>query len=154
MAEVLVTADDDEESYTSLTAVDDEQSSQSEHFEQGADTLENQEEDDDLDDCLNIEVIHSEASDVIQRKKFKHSCSLCSFKSQRESHFLRHLALHDKSSTIYRCDQCTFSTLRFMHLRKHQVIHSAKTLSCSLCNYTTDEPKLLSRHNRLRHKVR
>lgn len=105
-------------------------------------------------DCLNIEVFHSKLGEDIVKKDFKFTCPLCSFRSQRESHYERHMNLHKTSSTIYRCDECNFSTLRFTHLRRHQVSHSAKTMMCESCNYSTDDAKLLVRHVRLKHKVR
>lgn len=103
--------------------------------------------------CLNIEVFHSKLRDNTVKKDFKFSCSLCSFKSQRESHYDRHMNLHKTTSTIFRCDECSFSTLRFTHLRRHQVSHSTKTMMCSTCSYSTDDAKLLVRHKRLKHKV-
>ena len=126
--------------------------------EQTASTLENDvssvdEEDGESSDWLNIEVLHSKARKENATKAFKFSCSMCSFKSQRESHYQRHINLHKSISTIFRCDECNFSTLRFTHLRRHQVIHSEKTLKCPTCNYSTDDSKLLARHQRLKHKV-
>ena len=106
--------------------------------------------------CLNIEVLQSKSKEELKSKDFKFSCSLCSFKSQRESHYQKHMKLHETTSTIFHCDKCNFSTLRFTHLRHHQIIHSSKQLMCPTvtCNYSTDNAKLLSKHQRLKHKVK
>ena len=105
------------------------------------------------EDIINIEVFHSESRSKAD-KSLKFSCSMCSFQSQRKSHFLKHTALHQTMTTIYRCEECSFSTLRFTHLRRHQVTHSIKPLACSSCSYSTDDSKLLARHTRLQHKVK
>ncbi len=105
--------------------------------------------------CLNIEVLRSKSKQETKKKEFKFSCSLCSFKSQRESHYQKHMNLHETTSTIFHCDKCNFSTLRFTHLRHHQIIHSTKPTMCPTvaCTYSTDNAKLLIKHQRLKHKV-
>ena len=115
------------------------------------DTSESDEEQNENEDCLNIEVLHSENRTPGQNVKF--TCNLCSFKSQRESHYIKHMALHETKSTIHCCEHCSFSTCSITRLRRHQVTHSSNTLTCSSCNYSTDDPKLLARHQRVKHKV-
>ncbi|XP_046464012.1 RE1-silencing transcription factor B-like isoform X2 [Daphnia pulex] len=107
------------------------------------------------ENCLNIEVLHSKSKQEAKKKEFKFSCSLCSFKSQRESHYQKHMNLHETNSTIFHCDKCNFSTLRFTHLRHHQITHSAKPTMCPTvaCSYSTDNAKLFIKHQRLKHKV-
>lgn len=112
--------------------------------------------------CLNIEVLHSsppkekEDSATIEKS---YSCTLCSFSSQRESHFIKHSALHSSGRPIYYCDHCNFSSLSLTHLKthlsRHQTTQSGKRLKCSSsnCNYSTNDSKLLKRHNRLKHTV-
>lgn len=123
------------------------------HFEDNN----NDGEDDGSYSCLNIEVLHSslhkEKDNAIVKKSY--SCTLCSFSSQRVSHFNKHMALHSSGRQIYRCDHCNFSSLRLTHLRRHEATHSDKMLKCPSrsCNYTTDESKLLERHKRLKHQV-
>lgn len=117
------------------------------------DYLSTAEQEDSSNECLNIEVLHPKFQEKTSEKLFKFCCGLCSFKSQRESHYKRHLNLHETASTIYYCEDCNFSTLRFTHLRRHQVIHSAKAMMCPSCDYSTDDAKLLVRHKRLKHKV-
>ena len=106
--------------------------------------------------CLNIEVLQSKSKEETKTKDYKFSCSLCSFKSQRESHYQKHMNLHVNTSTIFHCDKCNFSTLRFTHLRHHQVTHSTNPIMCPTitCNYSTDNAQLLSKHQRLKHKVK
>lgn len=108
------------------------------------------------ENCLNIEVLHSKSKEQAKKKEFKFTCSLCSFKSQRESHYQKHMNLHETNSTIFHCDKCNFSTLRFTHLRHHQITHSAKPTMCPTvaCSYGTDNAKLLIKHQRLKHKVK
>ena len=109
--------------------------------------------------CLNIEVLeHSslpkEIEDATMKKSY--SCTLCSFSSQRESHFIKHTALHSSGQQIHHCNHCNFSSLRLTHLRRHEATHSDQIFKCSAsssCNYSTDESKLLARHKRLKHKV-
>lgn len=108
------------------------------------------------EDILHINLLlHSENQENCEKKSSKFSCKLCSFKTERESHYIKHVALHDPSvgSIVYNCDECSFSTLRFTHLRRHQVIHSSTALTCSSCTYSTDDVKLLARHKRMKHKV-
>ncbi|XP_054722703.1 zinc finger protein 154-like isoform X1 [Uloborus diversus] len=83
---------------------------------------------------------------------YKHSCKLCSFKTKRSSHFIKHMAIHEKVSTLHRCGQCSFTSVRLSHLRRHEMIHSATVHQCSQCRYRTDDLKFLLRHVRLKHR--
>ena len=122
-------------------------------FENEAPSAVNNEEN---ESCLNIEVLHSKSKEETKKKESKFSCSLCSFKSQRETHYQKHMNLHETTSAIFHCDKCNFSTLRFTHLRHHQITHSTKPTMCptTTCSYSTDNAKLLIKHQRLKHKVK
>ena len=83
---------------------------------------------------------------------FKFHCSMCSFKSKRKSHYLKHLLVHSKKSLpVLQCAQCSFTTIRLSHLRRHQLTHSAQVYHCKVCNYKTDDVKRLNRHHRIKH---
>ncbi|KAL3221879.1 hypothetical protein MRX96_029189 [Rhipicephalus microplus] len=82
---------------------------------------------------------------------FKYFCELCSFKTKRNSHYLKHIKIHEKVTTLHRCDKCSFTTMRLGHLRRHASTHSNHLHRCTHCSYTTDDQKLLLRHNRMRH---
>lgn len=105
------------------------------------------------EDCLNIEVLDRGPIENEGSISYKFCCQICSFKSHRESHFQRHLDLHKARSTIYSCDECDFRTLKLTHLRRHQIIHTNRRIDCSSCSYSTDDPKLLDRHERKKHRV-
>lgn len=80
---------------------------------------------------------------------YKFHCSMCSFKSQREGQFRRHVLLHDTIKEIHECDQCDFRTLRATQLTRHKVSHSVVTLACPVgCGYTTDDTNLLVKHQK------
>lgn len=82
---------------------------------------------------------------------FKYFCELCSFKTKRNSHYIKHMKIHEKVKTLHNCDKCPFTTLRLGHLRRHAATHSNLLHHCSHCSYVTDDQKLLLRHNRMRH---
>lgn len=82
---------------------------------------------------------------------FKYFCELCSFKTKRNSHYLKHIKIHEKVTTLHSCDKCSFTTMRLGHLRRHASTHSNHLHRCTHCSYTTDDQKLLLRHNRMRH---
>lgn len=86
--------------------------------------------------------------------QFKFFCQNCSFKSKRESHFRKHLELHDKISDIFVCKLCGFKTIRQSTLRKHEISHSVNVVKCKLCSYVTDLDTLLRRHMNLKHNNR
>ncbi|CAN7996662.1 unnamed protein product [Ixodes hexagonus] len=82
---------------------------------------------------------------------FKYFCELCSFKTKRNSHYLKHMKIHEKVKTLHNCDKCPFTTLRLGHLKRHEATHSNLLHHCSHCSYATDDQRLLLRHNRMRH---
>lgn len=82
---------------------------------------------------------------------FKYFCELCSFKTKRNSHYLKHIKIHEKVTTLHSCDKCSFTTVRLGHLRRHVATHSNQLHRCTHCSYSTDNPKLLLRHNRMHH---
>ncbi|KAM7301740.1 zinc finger protein 16 isoform X2 [Ixodes scapularis] len=82
---------------------------------------------------------------------FKYFCEMCSFKTKRNSHYIKHMKIHEKVKTLHNCDKCAFTTLRLGHLRRHEATHSNLLHHCSHCSYATDDQKLLLRHNRMRH---
>nr|XP_045617869.1 uncharacterized protein LOC123770247 isoform X2 [Procambarus clarkii] len=84
--------------------------------------------------------------------KFKFSCKICSYKSMRENHFVKHMQLHDKGLALYQCNECNFVSIRASHLRRHRMSHAQQVLNCHLCAYTCDDQKLLSKHTRVKHK--
>ncbi|XP_064456628.1 zinc finger protein 70-like [Ornithodoros turicata] len=83
---------------------------------------------------------------------FKYFCDLCSFKTKRNSHYLKHIKIHEKVATVHTCGRCPFTTVRLGHLRRHQATHSSTLQRCSRCSYATDNQKLLLRHNRVKHR--
>lgn len=84
---------------------------------------------------------------------FKFFCKECSFKSKRESHFTKHLKLHEKARNLFQCKRCDFTSLRLSHLRRHEVLHSQTLLRCQQCKYSTDNSKLLARHVKSKHSM-
>ncbi|XP_068083267.1 zinc finger protein 480 isoform X2 [Anabrus simplex] len=84
---------------------------------------------------------------------FKFFCTICSFKSKRESHYQRHLQLHNQVSKLYACDKCNFKAIRLGHLRRHELSHSSTTVACNLCHYRTNNHKALAKHKRIKHKT-
>ncbi|XP_042216916.1 zinc finger Y-chromosomal protein 1-like [Homarus americanus] len=85
--------------------------------------------------------------------KFKFSCKICSYKSMRENHFVKHMQLHDKGLALYRCNECNFVSIRASHLRRHKMSHAQQVLNCHLCAYTCDDQKLLTKHMRAKHQT-
>ncbi|XP_045119882.1 zinc finger protein 652-A-like isoform X2 [Portunus trituberculatus] len=83
--------------------------------------------------------------------KFKFSCKICSYKSTRENHFIKHMQLHEKGLALYRCSECNFVSIRASHLRRHKMSHALQVLHCHLCAYTCDDQKLLTKHVRVKH---
>ncbi|KAL1427968.1 hypothetical protein MTO96_000309 [Rhipicephalus appendiculatus] len=90
---------------------------------------------------------------------FKYFCELCSFKTKRNSHYLKHIKIHEKVTTLHSCDKSTQPTTKSC---------SCDTTACAIiglsvpdkhrpspwnaphCNYRTTRPLLLARH-RQRH---
>ncbi|KAK7069730.1 hypothetical protein SK128_014017, partial [Halocaridina rubra] len=85
--------------------------------------------------------------------KYKFSCTICSYKSMRENHFVKHMKLHEKGLALYRCGECNFVSIRASHLRRHKMTHAIQVLKCHLCTYTCDDTKLLLKHGRVKHQT-
>ncbi|XP_066981459.1 LOW QUALITY PROTEIN: uncharacterized protein [Macrobrachium rosenbergii] len=85
--------------------------------------------------------------------KYKFSCNICSYKSMRENHFIKHMKLHDKGLALYRCNECSFVSIRASHLRRHKMSHAMQVLNCHLCAYTCDDKKLLTKYVRVKHQI-
>ena len=83
---------------------------------------------------------------------FKYHCKECSFKTKRQSHYLRHMKFHEKQVKLYHCKHCDFKTIRNGELRKHEVQHSNSLMSCQQCKYVTDDPISFNRHKRVKHR--
>ena len=61
-----------------------------------------------------------------ERVKYKFFCSHCSFKSKRDSHFRKHMALHESGDVeVHCCNECDFKTIRLSHLRRHELLHKS-----------------------------
>lgn len=86
--------------------------------------------------------------------QFKFFCQNCSFKSKRESHFRRHMELHERFTELYTCKLCNFKTIRQSTLRKHEINHSSSKIRCKECPYVTDSDILLKRHVNVKHGSR
>jgi uncharacterized Zn-finger protein len=87
------------------------------------------------------------------RLPFKYFCQVCSFKSKRESHYIKHTELHEKNPNmkLYKCDKCDFSAIRISVLQRHTLSHisdDGKILKCSECQYTTNNATLLRLHKK------
>ncbi|KAL8611935.1 hypothetical protein ACOMHN_034064 [Nucella lapillus] len=86
------------------------------------------------------------------RIKFKFFCDKCSFKSKRESHYNKHMKLHQGGRMeVHKCGECDFKTIRLSHLRRHELLHKNSLLKCNLCGYLTDTVNMLSKHVKLKH---
>ena len=86
------------------------------------------------------------------RIKFKFFCDKCSFKSKRESHFRKHMKLHEGAGAeLHNCTECDFKTIRLSHLRRHELLHKNSLLKCNLCGYMTDSNQMLLKHVKLKH---
>ena len=87
---------------------------------------------------------------------YKYSCTLCSFKSKRESHLNLHKKLHatNPQMPLYRCEQCDFTAIRQSVLQKHKVSHLEDFLKCDYCDYKTNNNVHLSNHMKNRHEVK
>ncbi|CAB4068472.1 KRAB [Lepeophtheirus salmonis] len=79
-------------------------------------------------------------------------CSLCSFSTQRKSHFLKHERLHSIVKNILSCPECPYQCLRASTLSKHRSTHASSLLSCTNCSYQTPNPVLLQKHQRYTHE--
>ncbi|PNF29872.1 hypothetical protein B7P43_G09537 [Cryptotermes secundus] len=102
-------------------------------------------------DIQNVSRSCGKKKDYEKLAPFKFFCTLCSFKSKRESHYQRHLELHSKVSELFSCKKCDFTTIRLGHLRRHEMSHSDTKFACDMCHYHTDHHKFLLRHQRIKH---
>ncbi|XP_064648473.1 zinc finger protein 236-like [Lineus longissimus] len=84
---------------------------------------------------------------------YKYHCEDCSFKSKRESHYIKHMKIHKDNPdlTILKCKVCDFRTIRQCHLKRHQAEHSAEILQCGQCSYKTTDEDLLKKHTVAKH---
>jgi len=87
-----------------------------------------------------------------EKAQFKYFCTLCSFKSKRQSHLKKHALLHERVCKLYSCEYCDFSTIRLGHLQRHVMQHSESQLTCPDCNYRTHSISLLQKHTNHKHK--
>ncbi|XP_025096613.1 zinc finger protein 286A-like isoform X2 [Pomacea canaliculata] len=86
------------------------------------------------------------------RIPFKFFCKTCSFKSKRESHYLKHLKCHDMPGTeLHQCEECSFTTIRLSHLRRHELLHKKSLVRCDYCDYVTDSRQQLQKHAKMKH---
>ena len=95
-----------------------------------------------------------ESREYEQLMPYRFFCSQCSFRSKREGHVRKHLALHARGVAVLRCPMCGYRTTRTSHLTRHQLCQHAKTaVSCSVsgCTYVTSDEFLLQRHVKSRH---
>ncbi|XP_013416985.1 putative mediator of RNA polymerase II transcription subunit 26 [Lingula anatina] len=86
---------------------------------------------------------------------FKFWCKMCSFKTKRKAQFDKHMTCHKVYKKLYACTKCTFKTIRLSVLKKHEInTHSKECKSCpnAKCKYRTDNPVLLERHIKYKHK--
>ncbi|XP_015931007.1 zinc finger and SCAN domain-containing protein 31 isoform X3 [Parasteatoda tepidariorum] len=77
---------------------------------------------------------------------YNHFCDLCSFKTKRSSHFLKHKAIHEK---ILSCPQCSYQTTKQHYYDRHQRLHCLKrnfVHQCEQCCYKTHRKEHLNRH--------
>lgn len=120
------------------------------------DELMDEENEEDMNQSLEGSLSEVNGEDGKCKTEYKFSCTLCSYRSQREGQFKRHVQLHETITEVLRCDQCDFRTLRATQLTRHKITHSAVTLMCpSGCGYTTDDPQLLVKHQkRTNHEVK
>ncbi|XP_050418531.1 zinc finger protein 610 [Patella vulgata] len=85
-------------------------------------------------------------------KAYKYSCTICSFKTVRPSHYKKHQRIHESRSVeLFKCKKCTFVTIRLSHLNRHELQHSTTVYHCDSCNYSTNQQFYLSRHKRYKH---
>ncbi|GBM52849.1 Zinc finger protein 205 [Araneus ventricosus] len=77
---------------------------------------------------------------------YKHFCELCSFKTKRSSHFLKHMTVHEK---ILSCPHCSYQTTKQHYYDRHQRLHCSKRTfihQCEQCCYKTHRREHYVRH--------
>jgi len=85
---------------------------------------------------------------------YRFFCTQCSFRSKREGHMRKHLALHARGVAVLKCLMCSYRTTRANHLTRHQLCQHTKTaMSCSVggCTYVASNECLLQKHVKSRH---
>jgi KRAB domain-containing zinc finger protein len=127
--------------------------------------LDNQENLYPYDDPVKTRVISSsEASHIFPQKTPSRrdsklpdlKCDLCSFKTKRPNHLVKHRQKHSDFQMVVKCAQCDFSCLRSADLAKHERnCHSFKSLStlfsCDLCFFGAKNEKHLQDHKATKH---
>ncbi|GFY65674.1 zinc finger protein [Trichonephila inaurata madagascariensis] len=77
---------------------------------------------------------------------YKHFCDLCSFKTKRSSHFLKHMSIHEK---VLSCPHCSYQTTKQHYYDRHQRLHCSKRTfihQCEQCCYKTHRREHFLRH--------
>ncbi|KAF8789273.1 zinc finger protein 13-like isoform X2 [Argiope bruennichi] len=77
---------------------------------------------------------------------YKHFCELCSFKTKRSSHFLKHMTVHEK---VLSCPHCSYQTTKQHYYDRHQRLHCSKRgfiHQCEQCCYKTHRREHYVRH--------
>lgn len=77
---------------------------------------------------------------------YKHFCELCSFKTKRSSHFLKHMSVHEK---VLSCPHCSYQTTKQHYYDRHQRLHCSKRTfihQCEQCCYKTHRREHFMRH--------
>lgn len=86
------------------------------------------------------------------RVPYKFFCRKCSFKSKRESHYVRHMKHHETPGMeLHKCTECDFRTIRLSHLRRHELLHKKQLVTCTVCGYITDSNQQMLKHMKLKH---
>ncbi|GIY71622.1 zinc finger protein 205 [Caerostris darwini] len=77
---------------------------------------------------------------------YKYLCELCSFKTKRCSHFLKHMTVHEK---VLSCPHCSYQTTKQRYYDRHQRLHCSKRTvmhQCEQCCYKTHRREHYLRH--------
>ncbi|CAL1275579.1 unnamed protein product [Larinioides sclopetarius] len=77
---------------------------------------------------------------------YKHFCELCSFKTKRSSHFVKHMTVHEK---VLSCPHCSYQTTKQHYYDRHQRLHCSKRTfihQCEQCCYKTHRREHYVRH--------
>ncbi|XP_054722704.1 zinc finger protein 530-like isoform X2 [Uloborus diversus] len=78
---------------------------------------------------------------------YKHSCKLCSFKTKRSSHFIKHMAIHEK---VLSCPHCSYQTTKQHYYDRHRRMHCSRRSTplhqCEQCRYKTHRKEHFVRH--------
>lgn len=88
------------------------------------------------------------------RMPYKFFCDLCSFKTKRQAHILKHKNHHKRPDIkVLECDMCEFKTIRAGHLCKHKLSHATDVIKCPKpeCTYETNDQRKLDIHIKRKH---